>query len=83
MYIIEILCDDPACVTAKKKKQNSNDGKPAAGGAAQKDVDITTLKNIPLNNVYEFMLKKRLVQDRPSAIKLVTQQIGGLNRLQN
>lgn len=32
----------------------------------------TKIMDIPLETVYEFLIKKRLVQDRQSAIKLLT-----------
>ena len=37
----------------------------------------TKITDVPLETVYEFLIKKRLVQDRQSATKLVSQQIGG------
>ena len=57
MYIIDILSEDHCELAMKKKKKK--DTKQAGDG--EKDVDMNTLKCVPLSKVYDFMIKKRLV----------------------
>mmetsp|Transcript_34487 Transcript_34487/g.52773 ORF Transcript_34487/g.52773 Transcript_34487/m.52773 type:complete len:133 (-) Transcript_34487:1332-1730(-) len=45
--------------------------------------DIKRTNEVPLDKAYDFIIKKHIVKDRQSATKLVQQQIGGLNFLQN
>jgi hypothetical protein len=45
--------------------------------------DKALIAEVPIGQVLDFLIKKRLVQDRQSASKLISQQIGGPNKLQN
>lgn len=41
--------------------------------------DLSRLTEVPLDKVYDFIIKKHIVQDRQMATKLVSQQIGMAN----
>ena len=41
--------------------------------------DLSRLTEVPLDKVYDFVIKKHIVQDRQMATKLVSQQIGMAN----